>query len=171
MAVAVQDLRIICYPDPRLRRQCRKVDTFDGQLASVVERMFELMREAKGVGLAAPQVGLDWRLFVCNHTGEPGNDLVVVNPRLDHLVGGEVSDEGCLSIPNVTLPVRRAEECCLQAQNLEGKSFAAEGKGLLARIWQHETDHLDGRLIIDYMGPAERITNRRALKELEDKFC
>ena len=170
MEVAVQDLRIICYPDPQLRKKCRKVDTFDAQLASVAERMFEIMREAKGVGLAATQVGMDWQLFVCNHTGEPENDLVVINPKLDRLVGGEVGDEGCLSIPNVTLPVRRAEECRLQAQNLKGESFAIEVADLRARIWQHETDHLNGRLIIDYMGPTEKITNRRAMKELEDKF-
>lgn len=170
MAVTIQDLRIICYPDPRLRRKCQEVVTFDGELASVAERMLEIMREAKGVGLAAAQIGLDWRLFVSNHTGEPEDDLVVVNPSLDNLFGGQVGDEGCLSIPNVTLPVRRAEKCRLQAQNLHGEPFALEVEDLRARIWQHEVDHLAGRLIIDYMGPADQIVNRRALKELEAKF-
>src|SRR5690606_21325593 len=112
----------------------------------------ELMHEAGGCGLAAPQVALNWRLFVANDTGEPGNDLVFINPQLIN-PGTEQHDreEGCLSLPHIAGVVRRPKIITVQALDIDGKPFEMTSDELAARIWQHETDHLDGVLIIDRM--------------------
>ncbi|MCG3129176.1 MAG: Peptide deformylase [Phycisphaerae bacterium] len=170
MTVEPEQLGIIDYPHPCLRRAAAPVEQFDAVLARLAGRMFELMRAAKGVGLAAPQVGVSVRMFVMNATGEPGDDLIVVNPRLTDRRGGAESEEGCLSIPEVRVQVRRATRCHLTAQDANGKPFELDGADMICRIWQHEIDHLDGILIIDRMGPTDRIATRRALQELEEKF-
>ncbi len=164
------ELVLIKYPDPRLRARCRDVDAFDANLAALATRMIEIMHAANGVGLAAPQVGVAKRVFVCNPGGEPDGDRILVNPVLEHLDGNAESDEGCLSIPDVTVMVRRARRCRLKARGLEGEVIELSGEDLVARCWQHECDHLDGRLIIDYMSEADKIANRRALKNLEAQF-
>lgn len=161
---------IVKYPDPRLRRKCEPVTVFDARLAALAARMLELMKEHNGVGLAGPQVGALQRIFVCNPTGEPADDRVYVNPELSDLVGGVESEEGCLSIPDVRVMVRRARRCRLRAQDLEGRPVELEGEDLIARIWQHEVDHLDGRLIVDRMSAADRVANRKKLAELESKY-
>lgn len=163
-------LQIIHYPDPRLRTKAAPVTRFDADLRALASRMLELMREAKGVGLAAPQVGVSLRMFVMNATGKEGDDRVCVNPELHDLTHFKDAEEGCLSLPDVRVNVRRAGRCRLVAADLDGKRVELEGEDFLARIWQHETDHLDGRLIIDRMGPADRIATRAALRELEAAF-
>ncbi|MFQ5430748.1 MAG: peptide deformylase [Phycisphaerae bacterium] len=163
-------LKIITYPDPRLHRVCKPVDLFDEPLAVLAARMLELMHEANGVGLAAPQVGVLIRLFVCNVTGEPGDDAVYVNPELSDLEGEAEGEEGCLSIPEVTVNVRRAVHCRIRARATDGAAIDVAGSELVARIWQHECDHLVGRLITDRMSEADKIANRRALKLLEAEF-
>jgi peptide deformylase len=160
-------LKIINWPDPRLKKVSRPVEVFDDHLAAVAHRMLQLMREARGVGLAAPQVGLNIRLFVINPTGNPGDDRIYVNPVLGDGDGEEMAEEGCLSLPGITANVLRAVNLQLQAQDLNGKMFAEQANGFIPRIWQHENDHLNGILILDRMGPAERLTARKALKELE----
>ncbi len=170
MPADLAKLRIIHYPDPRLRQTCKLVTRFDDDLVALVTRMFELMRADRGIGLAAPQVGVMLRLFVMNATGEPGDDHVVINPELRDLQQLVVAEEGCLSIPEVRVQVRRAEKCWLKAQDLSGKSVEAEGRDLVARIWQHETDHLNGVLIIDRMGPADAIAAKKTLRALEGSF-
>src|SRR3712207_4000244 len=100
-AVKVEDLKVILYPDPRLRKKSQPVTVFDDALRRVAARMFELMRVEKGVGLAAPQVGLNIRLFVINPSGKPEDDQVYVNPVLSGLEGGEELEEGCLSLPEI----------------------------------------------------------------------
>ena len=162
-------LSLIYYPDPRLRRRCRPVARFDASLAAAAERMIELMREHHGVGLAAPQVGLDVRLFVCQPT-EDAAPAAYVNPVLTLGYEMAAGEEGCLSLPEVTVSVLRATTCSLSACDVSGKPVRIETRGLLARVWQHECDHLDGRLIIERMTEAERIANRRYLKELERKY-
>ena len=163
-------MRIIIYPDPRLRKACKPVEQFDKNLATLAARMIELMHEAKGVGLAAPQVGVLLRLFVCNTTGQSEDDRAFVNPTLTDLTGDIESEEGCLSIPDVTVPIRRANACVLEARDLSGKPVKLQAVDLAARCWQHECDHLDGRLIIDRMSEADRIAQRRTLKQLESQF-
>ncbi len=168
--VNAEKLKIICYPDPRLRKHCEPVAAFDASLAAMARRMLELMRSADGVGLAAPQVGVLVRLFVCNVTGDPKDDMIFVNPQLADLDGAAMGEEGCLSIPDVTVSVRRAARCRMMAHSLEGDAFAMEGVDLAARVWQHETDHLEGRLIVDRMSEADKIANRRVLKKLEQDY-
>jgi len=163
-------LRIVLYPDPALKKRAVEVGKFNAEIAALAKRMLELMREAKGVGLAAPQVGVRLRLFVCNPTGEPGDDLICVNPRFTELSGGEEWEEGCLSIPNVTVTMRRATQVVMEAFDVDGKPFQVTGMELRARIWQHETDHLDGRLIIDNMSATDEIANRRAIKQLQNRY-
>src|ERR1700710_1008670 len=100
-----KDLQIIFWPDPRLLKISKPVEKFDENLKALVARMFELMRESKGVGLAAPQVGKNIRLFITNHNGEPGNDRVYVNPVLLDPDGEEEGEEGCLSLPKINIDV------------------------------------------------------------------
>lgn len=163
-------LKIIRYPDPRLRKVCEPVTRFDDSLRALALRMLELMHEAKGVGLAAPQVGVLIRMFVCQPIVDSEDHMILVNPELADLQGQAVGDEGCLSIPDVTVEVRRAESCTVLAQDLNGEPIRAAGVDLVARCWQHECDHINGRLITDRMSEAEKIANRRALKALEAEF-
>ncbi|MFQ5489197.1 MAG: peptide deformylase [Phycisphaerae bacterium] len=165
-----QKLFIVEYPDPRLRAKCAPVEVFDDALAAVADRMLELMKEAPGIGLAAPQVGLAIRLFVCNPRGEEGAQRVVVNPELSDPDGVSEAEEGCLSLPEVLVPMRRAERITLQAQDAKGQPFKVRGAEIEARVWQHEADHLDGRLIIDSMSEAVAIQNRRILKQLRQAY-
>ena len=165
-----EELRIISYPDPRLRKVSVDVKTFDQSLRELSERMFLLMREARGVGLAAPQVGHNIRLFVTNHTGKPEDDRVYVNPVVSDAEGEETSQEGCLSLPNITVDVGRPVTARMRAKDLSGNLVEQVETGYLARIWQHELDHLNGVLIIDRMGPTAKMENRKTLKELEEKY-
>lgn len=166
----IDKLRILNFPAPVLLKTAAPVEAFDKQLAELAERMFVLMRQEQGVGLAAPQVGVSLRMFVCNPTGEPADDRVVVNPRFVEMTGAEEASEGCLSLPGVTVNVRRATEVVLDAQDLHGQELRLNGQDLAARVWQHETDHLDGKLILDYMSPTDEIANRRAIKQLKDDY-
>ncbi len=163
-------LEIIRYPDPRLRTPCEDVTEFDASLAELARHMLRLMRAAKGVGLAAPQVGILKRMFVMNITGEPADDQVYVNPQLHDLHGTEEGEEGCLSIPGVHVQVCRATRCRIVAQDLAGRPVERVGEGLEARVWQHEIDHTRGILILDRMRPSEAIAIRRQLRELESRF-
>ncbi|MEX0655623.1 MAG: peptide deformylase [Phycisphaeraceae bacterium] len=168
MPVDPQTLRIVHYPEPVLRRKAKPVEAVTGEVRAVAARMIELMHEAQGVGLAAPQVGLAWRLFVANVTGEPGDDRIYINPVLrEPSRATEPHDEGCLSIPHVTAEVTRPLAITIDALDEQGKPFTLTAEGLPARVWQHETDHLDGVLILDRMTPADRIANKRAIRELE----
>jgi peptide deformylase len=165
-----EDLKIIHYPDPRLRKVCVDVQKFDENLLALANRMFELMRQAKGVGLAAPQIGKNIRLFITNHTGNPEDDRVYVNPVISDAEGEETAQEGCLSLPNINVDVSRPTSAKIRARDLSGNPIDQTETGYLARIWQHELDHLNGVLIIDRMGPTAKMENRKILKELEDKY-
>jgi peptide deformylase len=158
---------IVRYPDPRLRRKCKPVEVFDESLAALVERMFEIMRKERGVGLAAPQVGVSRLFFICNPTGKPEDDAVYINPRLSDLVGAVEAEEGCLSFPEIHATVRRARRCRIQAQDLAGQPIDQVGEDLVSRIWQHEMDHLEGRLIVDRMNDTDKIANKKLLSDLE----
>lgn len=153
-----------------LRAVCADVEEFSSWVTALAERMLTIMRQAEGVGLAAPQVGVAARLFVCNPTGEPEDDLILVNPRLVDLEDAEEAEEGCLSLPGVTVSMRRATRVVAEAVDTGGRPFRFEARGVLAKIIQHEVDHLDGKLIIDRMSEADAITNRRAIKQLEEQY-
>lgn len=166
-----EDLNIIAYPDPRLKKPSASVSVFDENLRLLAGRMFELMRQAKGVGLAAPQVAQNIRLFVMNATGQPEDDRVYINPILSDAEGEEEAEEGCLSIPGLSVNVVRSRLMRIQAQDLEGRPIDQVADGFVARVWQHEFDHLNGMLIIDRMGPVAKLTNRRLLRELEEQYA
>jgi peptide deformylase len=131
--------------------------------------MLDLMHEAPGVGLAAPQVGLPIRLFVANATGEEEDDMVFINPVIT--VDGKATEdmeEGCLSLPGINASIRRPKAVTIEATDINGNRFIASSDDLPARIWQHENDHLDGVLIIDKMSPIDKMANRKAIKEMEE---
>jgi peptide deformylase len=132
--------------------------------------MLELMHAGRGIGLAAPQVGVLKRIFVMNPTGQEQDDMVFVNPEIRDMHGSAEAEEGCLSIPDVYVQVRRASRCRIVAQDPSGKPIEREGEDLLCRIWQHETDHLNGILILDRMGPGDKIATKKRLKELEAAY-
>jgi peptide deformylase len=166
-----EDLKIIYYPDPRLRKVAEPVKAFDDDLLALTNRMFELMREEQGVGLAAPQVGVNLRLFVMNHDGKPESDRVIANPQLLDAEGQELGEEGCLSLPKIRAQIDRATKLTLKAQDVTGKTFEEVGEDFIARVWQHEVDHLNGIMLIDRMGFTAKMGVKRKLKELEDDYA
>ena len=169
MALRVEQLRIVHYPSAVLRTPAKPIDQVTEEVRAVAHRMLTLMHEARGVGLAAPQVGLSWRLFVVNATGEPGDDRIFINPVLaDPSPETHVREEGCLSIPGVHADITRPIAITIHALDERGERFSLTSNDLDARVWQHEMDHLDGVLILDRMPPMERLANRRAIRELED---
>lgn len=166
-------LQIIHYPHPTLRHVSKPVKRVDADLRDMVEQMFDLMYEHEGVGLAANQVDLPYRLFVANPTGDAKNkdaEFVFINPVLRNGKGQVEGEEGCLSIPGVLGPVVRKEKITIEAYNLQGEEFVGEVDGLLARIVQHETDHLDGKLFIDRLPAAQAADVRGELEEFEIDF-
>ena len=163
-------MRILLYPDPELRRAAEFVARIDNELRHVVRDMFALMYEARGVGLAATQVGLPLRLFIMNVTGEPEDETVVLNPQLVEEEGEQVAEEGCLSLPGVAGNIRRPGAVQVRGYSLECDEVDYRFEDLGARVVSHELDHLDGRLIIDRMGPAARLDSQARLRELEESY-
>jgi peptide deformylase len=163
-------LKIIHYPDPRLRKKAASISQFTPELAETAKKMIELMHADKGVGLAAPQVGLSISLFVMNPTGQPQDQRVYVNPQLSEGDGSELGEEGCLSLPGIRTNVDRYVKMTITAQDLAGHTFTESADGFVARIWQHEVDHLNGTLILDRMGPGTRLLFRKKIKDLEAAF-
>ncbi len=161
-------LEILHYPHPVLVRDGEPIETIDDELRSRVAEMFETMYQARGVGLAAPQVGWSVRLFIVNPTaGEDCSaERVFINPEILSKQGREVAEEGCLSFPELTIHVPRAVRVVVRAQDLDGEWFEMEVEDLLARIIQHEYDHVLGILFISKMTPADRIAADKKLKEL-----
>ena len=154
------------YGDPVLRMRATDVEAFDDELRRVAERMIGLMHDAEGVGLAATQVGILRRFYVCTLGGE---DRVLVNPVVTPLGDdSELDHEGCLSLGPVRLPVERAAKVRVEARDLAGEPVALELEGIDARVVQHELDHLDGTLIIDRTGDAE--ARREALGLLRPRL-
>jgi peptide deformylase len=164
------DLHIVTYPHPALSRPSKPLVRIDAELREIVRGMFELMYAAKGVGLAANQVNLPYRLFVMNLAADPSKaeeERVFINPVLSRPKGAEEAEEGCLSLPGVYAPVRRPAQITINAYNLEGQEVFARLEGLAARVVQHETDHLDGILFIDRLSPTARMAVSEQIKEFE----
>lgn len=152
-------MEIVSYPHPALRFKSHDVAQIDDKLRGIVEEMFALMYQAKGIGLAANQVALPWRLFVVNLSGDPaekGEEFVFINPEILKRRGAEIGEEGCLSLPGLYADVQRAEKILVEAFDLQGQPFRAELDDLAARVVQHETDHLDGVLFIDRVDDSVR---------------
>lgn len=180
MPLDVASLRIVHYPAPILREKAKPIATITPEVRAAVDRMFELMREDAGIGLAATQVGLAWRLFIVDvpapekppTEGEPivwsEGPRVYINPVLSTFTGApEPYEEGCLSLPEIRGDVLRPPVVSLSALDLDGREIRQTAGGLLARCWQHEVDHLDGVLIIDRFTQLSRMKNRVAIRDLE----
>jgi peptide deformylase len=166
-------LRIVNYPHPALRYRSRPVAQIDDDLRATVSEMFSLMYAAKGVGLAANQVGLPYRFFVLNITADPEQkekELVFINPEIVKRHSSIEDEEGCLSLPGLYSKVRRAKKIKVQAFDLQGELAEYEAEDLFSRAIQHEADHLDGKLFIDYLGPLARHSIRDKLREFEAQY-
>ena len=163
-------LALVEYPHPALRRRARPLVRIDDAVVAAAERMFDIMYEAQGVGLAANQVGLPYRMFVVNVAGErdAGEELVFVNPELSRARGTAVQEEGCLSLPGLRMEVRRPEKVVVDAWSLTGERIRLDLDGMLARVVQHEFDHLEGRLFTDRLPEAATLAVRRALESFHE---
>lgn len=159
---------ILHYPDPALLTRATPLTEIDRRVLRTLDEMREAMRDAKGVGLAAPQVGWSKRLFIVNREGTGIPDEVFINPVIVAQGGTIAEEEGCLSLPGLRAKVRRAGRVVVEAYNLEGEQVRIEAEGLLARVFQHERDHLDGRLFIANLSPAARLAIASQLRELEE---
>jgi peptide deformylase len=152
-------LEIVNYPHPALRYASRSVSEIDDNLRATVEAMFDLMYESRGIGLAANQVALPFRFFVLNLTADPeqkDQEKVFINPEIVKRHSMVEDEEGCLSLPGLYAKVKRARKIRVRAYDLEGKLVEHDADELFSRAVQHETDHLDGKLFIDYLDPAAR---------------
>lgn len=168
-------MRIINYPHPTLRRPSKALKRVDAELVKLVREMFDLMyaKEHRGVGLAANQVDLPYRLFIVNLSSDPvlkDEEHVFINPVVSHPKGGIEQEEGCLSLPGLFAPVRRPEKVRVNAYNLAGNEVTYELDDLFARVVQHETDHLDGVLFIDRLSSTVELSVRDKLREFEEEF-
>lgn len=161
---------IALYPDPVLRKKARRITQFDDNLRKLADEMHATMAKAKGVGLAAPQVGLSIQLLVLNSSGKAADAKTLVNPKLTLVKGGELGEEGCLSFPGIWGEILRAPSLAVEAQDVSGNPIQLELSGYVARIVQHEFDHLEGILFIDRLSPADKIRIRKMLKNLEARF-
>jgi peptide deformylase len=163
-------LTVINYPDPRLKMVAKDVQQFDDWLLAVVERMKDLMVQHKGVGLAAPQVGLPLRIFVADPEGKRETAKAYINPSLSDEHGSEDGEEGCLSLPDIRIKVARFKSLRIEALNEKGQPFSENLIDYPARVMQHENDHLDGILLLDRMSPMAKLSNRRIIKDLEASY-
>jgi peptide deformylase len=158
-------LEIRIYPDPILKNVAQAVSLFDLELKTLVESMFETMYAARGIGLAAPQIGVSKRIVVIDISEDGDERHVFINPKILKAEGQVSGEEGCLSIPDFRERVARYERVQVQAQDVNGNSFTLDTEGLLAICLQHEIDHLDGILFVDRLSRLKREIFKRWLKK------
>lgn len=158
-------LTILEFPDERLRKTATPVEAVDESVRRLIDDMLETMYAAPGVGLAANQVNVQKRVIVIDVSEEKNAPLCLVNPELLEKQGAEEMDEGCLSVPGIFEKVSRAEKVKVRALDREGNPFELEAEGLLAVCVQHEMDHLEGKLFVDYLSPLKRQLVRKKLKK------
>ncbi|MEO6186681.1 MAG: peptide deformylase [Steroidobacteraceae bacterium] len=156
-------LAILEYPDPRLRTRAAPVTTFDAALKQQIAAMLETMYAAPGIGLAATQVDWHFRLLVIDVSEDQSNPHVFINPEILERSGTATGEEGCLSVPGIYDDVPRAERVRVRAHDAEGKAYERELEGMLAVCLQHEMDHLDGKLFVDYLSELKRQRIRKKL--------
>jgi len=157
-------LPILHFPDPKLRTRAKPVETVDDSIRALIDNMLETMYEAPGIGLAATQVDIHVRVIVIDVSEEKNQPLALINPELVEKQGVEEMDEGCLSVPGIYEKVQRADRVKVRALDRNGQPFELEADGLLAVCIQHEMDHLEGKLFVDYLSSLKR---DRIQKKLE----
>jgi peptide deformylase len=158
-------LNVLRYPDERLRTVAQPITEFTPELQTVIDDMFETMDVEKGVGLAATQVDIHQRLIVMDCSNERDQPIVLINPEIIVQNGMQISEEGCLSVPECYAKVERAETVTVKGLDRHGKEFTLDGAELLSVCIQHEIDHLDGKLFVDYLSPLKRNRIRKKLEK------
>jgi peptide deformylase len=156
-------LNILKYPDPRLYKVASEVKDINGEIKSFIGSMAETMYDAPGIGLAATQVDFHQRIIVIDISEDKNELLVLINPILLEFKGEEINEEGCLSVPEVFEKVKRAEWIKIQALDINGKKFELEAEGLLAVCIQHEMDHLEGKVFVDYLSNLKKSRIKKKL--------
>jgi peptide deformylase len=169
---SIGPLQLVEYPHPALLRRAKPLVRIDDAVQEAVERMFDIMYEAEGIGLAANQVALPYRLFIVNTSGRRGSgeEIVFINPVLSRPRGTAVQEEGCLSLPGLRMDVRRPERIVVEAWSVTGEPIRLDLDGLLSRVVQHEFDHLEGRLFTDRLPEAAALESRRVLETFREVF-
>ncbi|MDA0977177.1 MAG: peptide deformylase [Proteobacteria bacterium] len=160
-------LEILEFPDPRLRTVAKPVQNVDGRIVEMADRMLDAMYEAPGIGLAATQVNFHQRLIVLDVSEKQDQPLILINPQIITGEGELETKEGCLSVPGFYEPVNRYEQIQLEAINRDGDPFTLDAEGLLAVCIQHEMDHLEGKLFVDYLSNTKRQLIRKKLQKLQ----
>lgn len=158
-------LEILEYPDPRLRTRAQPVENVDDELRQLVGDMLETMYAAPGIGLAATQVNVHKRILVVDVSENRDDPRVIINPQIIERDGVQVMEEGCLSVPGIYDSVERAERIRVRCLGLDGEPIEMEAEGLLAVCIQHEMDHLEGRLFVDYLSSLKRQRIRKKLEK------
>ncbi len=172
-SATMSSLEIVLYPHPALRWKSKEVSRIDAELRVMVGQMFEMMYAARGIGLAANQVGLPYRLFVINPSGDKEDkdqEFVFINPQITRKNGSETDEEGCLSLPEVFGPVTRATKIIVDAFDLDGQQFELELEDLPARVVQHEYDHVEGVMFTDRVASAELQKLQPQINDFESQF-
>lgn len=162
--------QILHHPDPRLRNKASPVASFDAELGKLIDDMLETMYDAPGIGLAATQVNVHQRVVVIDVSGGKSMPLHFVNPVIAETTGEEEMEEGCLSVPGVFETVCRAEEVLIHAVDRNGNPFEMNADGLLAVCIQHEIDHLDGKLFVDYLSQLKQLRIRKKLAKEQRQY-
>lgn len=165
--IDIDKCRITHYPAPVLAKRAEPVEEINDNIRQLVEKMYDIMHQNKGVGLAAPQAGVPLRLFIISLDGSRENVKVYINPIVRPDGELDVIEEGCLSVPGIWSKIRRYKKATVTATDLDGNEFTEEAEGLYARALQHEYDHIEGMTIVNRMGSTAKIAHRKQLKKLE----
>jgi peptide deformylase len=167
----MEDYKVRCYPDPFLRQRAAEVSEINEGIRALIEQMFKAMEDEKGIGLAAPQIGVGKRVIVISVEEKHFDRLALINPEILHLSEEtDVMEEGCLSVPGVNADVRRPLEAVVRGITRSGRLVEISAKGLLARVLQHEIDHLNGTLFIDRLTGKARKGVERELAAAEKRY-
>lgn len=158
-------LNILEYPDPRLRTRAKKVEKVDDKLRQLIDDMFETMYAAPGIGLAATQVNVHLRVLVADVSDDQSQPVVLINPEIIAADDEGISEEGCLSVPGIYEPVRRFQHVRVHSLDRDGNETELEAYGLLAVCIQHEMDHLEGKLFVDYLSELKRQRIRKKIEK------
>ncbi len=165
-------VQIVKYPDPFLRLHASDVEYVDEEISALIENMFQVMKEERGIGLAAPQVGVSKRVIVVSIEEKGVDRLALINPVIEYLSEKtDVMEEGCLSIPGVNADVVRSVDAVVRGMTKSGRIIEMEAHDLFARVLQHETDHLNGVLFIDRLDPNQKKRVASELRDLENQFA
>jgi peptide deformylase len=167
--IDIEKCRITHIPADVLGKKAQPVEQIDDNIRQLVDKMYDIMRRNKGLGLAAPQAGVSLRLFIISLDGSRENLKVYINPTVTPEGRLDAVEEGCLSVPGIYTKIRRYKKAKVTATDLDGNEFIEEGEGLYARALQHEYDHIEGMTIVNRMGQTAKIAHRRQLKKLTER--